>query len=424
MVLNSSFRYVDGALMVDSIALDDIASQVGSPVYIYSLKRLLENYQRLREAFAALDPHLHYSVKANGSLAILRALQEAGAGFDCVSAGEIHRVLRVGGDPRKIVFAGVGKSRTEIDYAVEQGVGWLNVENPLELDYIQAAAERLGRDAVRVALRLNPQITANTHPHIATGHSGAKFGMTADVIGELLAAQREYPRIDFAGIHIHIGSQLADKGATLAALDKALALIRPYAQIRAVNLGGGFPVAYRLDEAIPPLGDFVAALASRLRGYCLLLEPGRTLVADAGVLLAEVLYVKRQAGQLFYILDASMTELLRPALYQAYHEILPLRESDDGREMAQVVGPVCESTDVLARDRLLPSLQVGDRVALMTAGAYGMAMASNYNARPRPMEVVVGADGRAWHVSRARESWDDMLRQEIRNRLTFSDISV
>ena len=406
MVLNSSFRYVDGALMADSVALDVIASQVGTPVYVYSLKRLLENYRRLRSAFAPLDAQLHYSVKANGSLAILRALNEAGAGFDCVSAGEIYRALRAGGDARKIVFAGVGKTRAEIDYAVEQGVGWINVENPLELDYIQAAAERCGRESARVALRLNPQVTASTHPHIATGHGGAKFGMTADVIDALLAAQQKYPRLDFAGIHIHIGSQLAEPESTLAALDKALALIRPYERIGTVNLGGGFPVAYRLGETVAPLDGFAAALAGRLRGYRLLLEPGRALVADAGALLAEVLYVKRQAGQLFTILDASMTELLRPALYQAHHEIFPLRESEGEREVTQVAGPVCESTDVLARDRLLPSLQVGDRVALMTTGAYGMAMASNYNARPKPAEVAVAADGRNWRVTRRRESWE------------------
>ena len=406
MVLNSSFRYVDGALMVDSVALDVIASQVGTPVYVYSLKRLLENYRRLRIAFAPLDAQLHYSVKANGSLAILRALKEAGAGFDCVSAGEIYRALRAGGDARKIVFAGVGKTRAEIDYAVEQGVGWINVENPLELDYIQAAAERCGRESARVALRLNPQVTASTHPHIATGHGGAKFGMTADVIDALLAAQQRYPHLDFAGIHIHIGSQLAEPESTLAALDKALALIRPYERIRKVNLGGGFPVAYRLGETVAPLDDFAAALSGRLRDYRLLLEPGRALVADAGALLAEVLYVKRQAGQLFTILDASMTELLRPALYQAHHEILPLRESEGEREVTQVAGPVCESTDVLARDRLLPRLQVGDRVALMTTGAYGMAMASNYNARPKPAEVAVAANGRNWRVTRRRESWE------------------
>ena len=409
MVLNDSFRYVDGSLHVDGIALDHIASQVGTPAYVYSLKRVIANYRRLRAAFAPISARLHYSVKANVCAAILEALAGQGAGFDCVSGGEIRLALAADCAAGDIVFAGVGKTRNEIDFAVRQGVGWLNVENALELDYIQAAAENAGINKIQVALRLNPEVSVNTHPHISTGHGGAKFGMTADVIRYLLEAQVNFPRIDFAGIHIHIGSQLGDSAATLDALDKALALIRPYPTIRTVNLGGGLPVAYRADESVPPLDELVAALATRLDGYEVLLEPGRSIVADAGVLLAEVLYAKRQAGQLFYIVDAGMNDLLRPALYNAWHEILPLQENDGEREVAQVVGPVCESTDALARDRLLPPMRVGDRVALMTAGAYGMAMASTYNARPLPAEVVVNADGASWRVSRPWTSPDVML---------------
>lgn len=400
MVLNSSFRYVDDSLQVDNFALETIANEVGTPVYVYSLRRVLDNYRRLQQAFAPVSAQLHYSVKANGNAAILEALVEQGSSFDCVSGGEIRRVLAAGGAARQIVFAGVGKTRAEIVYAVESGVGWLNVENALELDYIQAAAERAGAESVLVALRLNPQVTANTHPKIATGHGGAKFGMTAEVIRDLLAKQGNYPRINFAGIHIHIGSQLGDSQATLRALEKALDLARPYPQIRTINLGGGLPVAYRFADSLPPLDELVHSLASRLGEYRVLLEPGRAIVADAGALLAEVLYVKRQAGQVFYILDAGMTDLLRPALYDAHHEVLPLRKPSAGGEVAQVVGPVCESTDVLARDRLLPPLQVGDKVALMTAGAYGMAMASTYNARPLPTEVVVNVDGTGWRMSR------------------------
>lgn len=404
MVLNSSFRYVDGSLLVDDFALETIASEVGTPVYVYSLRRALENYRRLRQAFAPVSAQLHYSVKANANAAILRALLGQGSNFDCVSGGEIQQVLAAGGAARQIVFAGVGKTRAEINVAVERGVGWLNVENALELDYIQAAAERAGAESVRVALRLNPQVTANTHPKIATGHGGAKFGMTAEVIRDLLAKRGKYPRINFAGIHIHIGSQLGDSQSTLRALDKSLDLARSYRQIRTINLGGGLPVAYRLGESVHPLDELVATLASRLGEYRVLLEPGRALVADAGVLLTEVLYVKRQAGQVFYIVDAGMTDLLRPALYDAHHEVLPLRKIAAVGETAQLVGPVCESTDVLARDRPLPPLQVGDRIALMTTGAYGMAMASTYNARALPAEVVVSADGMRWNVHRQPET--------------------
>ena len=400
MVLNSAFRYVGGCLHVDGIALRDIADQVGTPVYVYSLRRVLENYRRLQRAFAPVAAQLHYSVKANANAEILQSLLQQGSHFDCVSGGEIQLVLAAGGSARQIVFAGVGKTRAEIEYAVERGVGWLNVENALELDYIQAAAQRAGLEAVRVALRLNPQVTANTHPKISTGHGGAKFGMTAAVIGDLLAKRASFPRIEFAGLHIHIGSQLGDNQATLRALEKALALAGPFPQIRSINLGGGLPVPYRIVDSPPPLDELVASLSSRLTGYRVLLEPGRAIVADAGLLLAEVLYVKRQAGQVFYIVDAGMNDLLRPALYDAHHEILPLRKTSAVGEVAQLVGPVCESTDVLARDRPLPPLQVGDRVAVMTTGAYGRSMASTYNVRRLPAEVVVDENGEAWRVSR------------------------
>ena len=409
MVFNASIRYIDDSLYIDDIELASIVSEVGTPTYVYSLKRVGENYRRLRAAFAPCNARIHYSVKANGSLAILRSLAGAGAGFDCVSAGEIDRCLRAGAPAQDIVFAGVGKARAEIAFAVSRGIGWFNVENLAELRYINSSADDLGVDAVNVALRLNPQVTANTHPYMATGHGAAKFGLTADVIRDILTRQSDYPRLSFAGIHIHIGSQLGDTAATLAALDAALDLLAAHPRIRTINLGGGLPVAYRADDAQPSLKALVNELLPRLDGYDVLLEPGRSIVADAGLLVAEVVYVKRQAGQIFYIIDASMAELIRPALYDAHHEVAPLRTSDGETVMAQVVGPVCESADVLARDRELPALQAGDHVALMTAGAYGMSMASNYNARPRPAEVVVSESGDTWRVSRRRETFEDML---------------
>ena len=412
MVFNASIRYLDNSLYIDDIELASIAREVGTPTYIYSLKRVGENLRRLRAAFAPCGARIHYSVKANGSLAILKALSGAGAGFDCVSAGEIDRCLRAGATAQDIVFAGVGKTRAEIAFAVSAGIGWFNVENVAELGYINNVAANTGVDAVNVALRLNPQVTANTHPFMATGHGAAKFGLTADVIGDILARQSDYPRLRFVGIHIHIGSQLGDTAATLAALDAALDLIAAHPRIGTINLGGGLPVAYRADDAQPSLKALVKELLPRLEGYEVLLEPGRSIVADAGLLVTEVLYVKRQAGQVFYIVDASMAELIRPALYDAHHEVLPLRTSNGETVIAQVVGPVCESADVLARDRQLPLLRAGDRVALMTAGAYGMSMASNYNARPRPAEVVVSETGDEWRVSRRRETFDDLARSD------------
>lgn len=410
MVFNSSIRYRDERLTVDEVDIAAIVNEVGTPTYIYSLARMRRNFHRLRTAFAPSKARLHFSVKANGNLDILRALSSVGTGFDCVSGGEIYRVLQAGAQADDIVFAGVGKTRAELAYAIKNGVGWINAENIGELAQIEKLAREANVKAVRVALRLNPEVTAHTHPHMATGHGAAKFGMTADVIRGLLDRPGAYPRIRFAGVHMHIGSQLGDSRATLAALDKLLALIEDYPSIKTVNLGGGLPVAYRFNETVPPPDQLAEQLSYRLKGYDLLLEPGRAIVADAGLLVAEALYVKRQAGQTFVIVDASVAELIRPALYGAHHEIVPLRQMEGDTVTTQVVGPVCESADLLAADRELPPLKPGDKVALMTAGAYGMTMASNYNARPRPPEVVV--DGDRWWISRRRETYQDMLTWE------------
>lgn len=410
MVFNPSVRYVYDRLRVDEVDVESIAREVGTPVYIYSLNRIRANCRRLRESFAVLKANIHFSVKANGNLDVLRALRAAGSGFDCVSGGEIYRALRAGARGRDIVFAGVGKTRAELAYAIESGVGWINAENLGELDHIEAIAAERGLKSQPVALRLNPEVAAQTHPYMATGHGGAKFGLASDVIREVLSIQARYRRIDFAGLHVHIGSQLGESGATLAALEKLRALAKEFPAIRTINIGGGLPVAYRFDEKLPALDDLVDALTRPLVGYEVLLEPGRSIVADAGVLVAEVLYMKRQAGQTFAVIDASMAELIRPALYGAHHEIVPLRRREGEFVKTQVVGPVCESADGLARDRPLPPLKAGDKVALLTAGAYGMTMASNYNARPRPAEVVV--DGGRWRVSRRRETWADMIAGE------------
>ncbi len=413
-MLNNAIRYENNTLYCDSVAVHDIAAEVGTPVYIYSLRRALHNLERIRAAFQALRPHIHYSAKANANLAILRVLVEAGAGVDTVSAGEIYKALKAGARPENIVFAGVGKTPEEIAYAVEQGVGWFNVENIAECALINDDAGAAGRPPVRVALRLNPQVTADTHPYIATGHGGAKFGLTAEAITHLLARQSDYPHLDFAGIHLHIGSQLHDTAATRQAVQAALELIAPYPNIRTVNIGGGLPVAYSADEQIPDWSAFAATLEPLLRGYEVLLEPGRSVIADAGMFVAKVLYIKKQAGQTFYITDGSMAELIRPALYQAHHEIVPVNTAYPAAAAvkANIVGPVCETADVLGRDVSLPEMQPGDLLAALTAGAYGMVMASNYNARPRPPEVVVMPDGETWQVARRRETWEDLTRLE------------
>lgn len=412
MTLNSSIRYNNQQLYIDNIAASNIITHVGSPTYVYSLPRAIANYSRIKQAFSNLKAHIHYSAKANGSLQILQALIKAGAGVDCVSGGEIFKALKAGASAENIVFAGVGKSIDEIQYALEQGVGWFNVENIRELDYINAYAETIGRQSIKIALRLNPEVTANTHPYIATGHGGAKFGLTAKTIDHILENQDDWQNLDFVGLHIHVGSQLGDTKATTQGIEAALKLIQPYERIKTLNIGGGMPAPY--DEGtLPSIEDFAQAVTPFATGYDIILEPGRSIIADAGILLTRILYIKQQAGQHFYIVDGSMTELIRPMLYQAKHQIIPIKQHSGDTQATQIVGPVCETTDVLGRDIDLPSLKIGDELAILTTGAYGAVMASSYNARPRPAEVIIAEDGENWHIARKRETYADLIRDEL-----------
>lgn len=415
MVFNDSIGYDQAELVCDQVPIREIIAECGTPTYIYSLPRALANFRHIQSAFATLNPHIHYSAKANANLSVLRTLIEAGAGIDAVSGGEIRRAIAAGAMPENIVFAGVGKTRDELRYALEQGVGWFNVENVDECIFMNDFVARYRLEPVQVALRLNPEVTANTHPNIATGHGGAKFGLTADIIRQLLDARHEFPQVHFAGIHLHIGSQLHDIKATQHAIRTALELIAPYPDIRTVNIGGGLPVPYHHNAELPSFETFADALTPLLRDYQVLLEPGRSIIADAGILVTQVLYVKHQAGQTFVITDSSMAELIRPALYQAHHEIVPLilPAEDAPLYPVNVVGPVCETTDVLGREVMLPEVQPGDLLAILTTGAYGMVMASNYNARPRPAEIVIEPDGRTWSIARQRETWDDLIYLEM-----------
>jgi len=411
MMLNTSIRYVDGILCMDDVRLDSLAAAVGTPAYAYSLPRALENYRRIADAFAGLNAKIHYSAKANGNLSVLRALIQAGAGVDAVSAGECYRALQAGCEASDIVFAGVGKTHEELRWALENGIGWFNAENVREIELLSQLAGEIGVTA-QISLRLNPDVTANTHPYIATGHGGAKFGLTPQTVAEVLAGQAKFPHVKISGIHVHIGSQLGDTHATVQAVEAALEMIAPYPDIRTIDIGGGMPAAYWPDQDLPAPSAFATDLRPLVSGYDVIMEPGRAIIADAGVMLMRVLYIKQQAGQRIVIVDGSMAELLRPALYQAKHMIVPLKESHGDVSPAQVVGPVCETADVLGKDVLLPEVEPGDVLAVLTAGAYGMVMASNYNARPRPPEIVVEPDGQSWRVARQRETWDDLLRGE------------
>lgn len=390
-----------------------LAEAFGTPLYVYSRRQLEDNYRRVAGAFAALGAQVCYSVKANSSGAILRLLRGWSSGFDVVSGGELYRTLRAGGVPQTIVFAGVGKTDAELAYALESGVGWINVESREEIEALDRIAASL-QVRPRAALRLNPAVEADTHKHIATGGARSKFGIDLEEAERLMEERARFAHVELNGVHVHIGSQLASPEATVRAVAKALILVDRYG-LRMLDIGGGFPVNYRDGDgaATPHPAIFAQALAPQLKGRDLeiLIEPGRSIVADAGVLLTRALSVKQRGGRQLVVVDAGMNDLIRPALYGAHHPILPLEARSGERLATDVAGPVCESADAFAHDRMLPPLQRGDLLAITHAGAYGMAMASNYNSRLRPAEVMV--DGTTYALIRRRETLEDLLAAEV-----------
>jgi diaminopimelate decarboxylase len=412
------FAYRQGLLHAEDVNLADLAAAVGTPFYCYSTETLERHYRVFADAFSGLDAEMCYSVKANSNLGVLATLARAGAGMDVVSEGEIRRVLAVGVTPEKIAFSGVGKTKDEMVFALQHGIFAFNVESEPELRVLSETATALGRPA-RVALRVNPDIDAKTHHKIATGKAENKFGIP---FGEALALYRlagALPGIDPRGVHMHIGSQITD----LAPFRNAFALLKELVEdLRAngfvidfVNLGGGLGVPYRSDEPAPPLPAEYGKLVRDVVGdlYCkLLFEPGRLIAANAGVLVSRVLYVKHGEPKTFTIVDAAMNDLLRPTLYEAYHEIWPVAEPTPNAALTtgDVVGPVCETGDYLALDRALPELKACDLIAVMTAGAYGAVLASQYNSRLLVPEVLVA--GGHYTVTRPRPSYGDMLAAE------------
>lgn len=415
-----AFDYRDHALHCEGVALAEIAARAGTPCYVYSAGTIRENYRAYDRAFGERPHTVCYAVKANGNLAVLRLLASEGAGFDIVSGGELFRVLKAGGDPSKIVFSGVGKTAAEIDEALVAGIFHFNCESEPELALIDALAHRRSKKA-RVALRVNPDVDADTHHYISTGKLAHKFGIDIAAAEAVYDRARELPNLLLEGVSCHIGSQLMDTEPVMEAADRVLDLIgRLRAKgfdIRQADFGGGLGVAYKPGEVAPAISDFVKRLMARVlahnagRDLHVLIEPGRSIAGNAGVLLTKVLYRKTTGGKNFVIVDAAMNDLIRPALYQAHHEILPVRSRDGGTILADVVGPVCETGDFLARERELPEALPGDVLAVCTAGAYGFAQASNYNARRRPAEVMV--DDKAWTVVRERESYEDLIRGEV-----------
>ncbi len=409
------FAYRDRALFAEDVALADVAARAGTPCYVYSAAAILERFRAYDAAFADSRHSICYSVKSNSNLAILKLLADAGAGFDIVSGGELYRVLKAGGDPGKVVFSGVGKTAAEIDEALAAGIFVFNCESEPELALIDALAHRRGVKA-RVALRVNPDVDAATHAYISTGRLAHKFGVDIGCAEAVYERARSLANLLIEGVSCHIGSQLMSPQPVMEAVDRVLQLIDRLREkgfdIRHADLGGGLGVGYKDGETTPDIAEFVAKLRDRVagRGLHVMIEPGRSIVAEAGVLLARVLYRKTTGGKEFVIIDAAMNDLIRPALYGAHHEIVPVLDRGLEKIRADVVGPVCESGDFLARDREMPQVLPGDLVAIRSAGAYGFVQSSNYNSRPRAAEVLV--DGSTWRVARQRESYEDLVRGE------------
>jgi len=409
------FSYSENSLYCESVSLADIASRAGTPCYVYSSRTLLENFRAYDEALGELPHQVCYSVKANGTLGILALLAQAGSGFDIVSGGELYRVLKAGGDPARVVFSGVGKRADEVDYALEQRIHSFNCESEPELALVDALAARRGVKA-QFALRVNPDVSARTHPYIATGLREHKFGIDIRQAEGVYERSRAFANLDARGVSCHIGSQLLDLKPIFEALDEILALI---ARLRAaghaithLDLGGGLGIAYRHEEQAPEIRAFVDCVRRRVQGKQLtvMLEPGRSIAGPAGMLLTRVLYRKQGNGKEFVVVDAAMNDLIRPSLYSSYHQILPVRMSDRPDILADVVGPVCETGDFLARERRLANVAPGDYLAVASTGAYGFALASNYNARRRPAEVLVETG--KWRIIRSRETYDYLVHVE------------
>ena len=425
------FRYRGGRLHCEDVDLARVAREFGTPAYVYSAGTILDHYSRLDAALAPIDHLICYAVKANSNRAILKLLADSGAGFDIVSGGELFRARAAGGDPVKCTFAGVGKSGEEIEYALEQGVYSFNVESETELQCIDRIAGEKNLRAP-IALRVNPDVDPHTHQYIATGSHENKFGIALDHIEAIYERAAGMRNIDIVGAQMHIGSQITEAKPFANATKKVAPLVRELKSkygIKFFSIGGGMGIIYRRalesgsgkwwhDHSGEPSAfsvcDYAEAIVPSLQelNVRLLLEPGRFLVGNAGVLLTRVRYIKHSVGKRFIIVDAGMNDLIRPALYQSYHEIVPVIEPIQSKpEKVDIVGPVCESGDFFALDRQMPELHEGDLLAIMSVGAYGFVMASNYNSRPLPAEVLVRGDQFA--LIRKRQKWEDLVCGEI-----------
>ena len=402
-------------LHLGGVSLPELAERVGTPAFVYNAESIRSRYRALDSALAAIPHRICFAVKANSNLAVLKIMRELGAGVDIVSSGEMARALAAGFTPDRIVFSGVGKTTEELLAAVQVGVGHLNVESGEELEQLGRIAES-EKTQVQVGIRVNPDVTTDTHPYISTGKTGIKFGIPSDQVIPAAQYILKHPRLELTTLAMHLGSQIVDTEPFLQGIARLSELVDSLraggvATLRVLDIGGGLGIRYAEERSIDPV-DFAAAVVPRLAptGLTVYLEPGRFLVGSAGILLTRVLYRKHSGGKEFVVVDAGMNDLVRPSHYQAYHEIVELVEEGRPGSRADVVGPVCETGDFLALDRMLPGLQSGDGLAILGAGAYGFVMASNYNSRPRAAEIIV--DGGRWWVARPRERVEDLFASE------------
>jgi diaminopimelate decarboxylase len=413
--MHHSYQYRDGELYVEDVPVRKIAEAAGTPCYIYSYAVLRDAFLSYRDAFSGIDTLMCYSVKANSNLAILNAFAGLGAGFDIVSLGELVRVMRAGGDTSKVVFSGVGKTEEEMRAAIEAEILFFNVESVEELRLLNKVGKDLGRKAP-VALRVNPDIDAKTHPYISTGFKKSKFGIEIGKAVEVYEEASSMDGIRVTAIDAHIGSQIFELTPFVDSLRKLVNLaddlIDKGVGIEYIDIGGGLGISYKMDEVPPHPKEYAQVITGLVGGkpYKLVLEPGRSLVGNAGMLVTKVLFLKEGTAKKFVIVDAAMNDLIRPAFYESYHEILAVRGPARAVEKVDVVGPICESGDFLAKDRKFPKVRSGDLLAVMSAGAYGFAMSSNYNTRPRVPEVLV--KGGEFRIVRKRETYDEMLSGE------------
>lgn len=409
------FRYKKNELYCESVAVKELAEKYGSPLYVYSHKTLVDHYRKIRDAFKAVKPLICFSMKANSNLALCSALVKEGAGLDIVSGGELYIALKTGVSTKKIVYASVGKTEKEIEAAIRHHIFLFNVESMPELKMIDKVASRLGRRQA-VAIRINPDIKPKTHRYITTGHKENKFGVDIETAREIFLNRSQFRHLNICGVHIHIGSQIVDAGPFIKAMDKIAGFIKELERrgvnIGWFNIGGGLGIIYS-DERPQTASEYAKAAIPILKKVKagIILEPGRFIAGNSGILLTKVVYVKKTPSRNFAIVDAGMNDLMRPSLYGAYHDVLPVRSvsyTPSARiRTYDIVGPICESGDFLAKGRKFIGLKEGDLLAVMSAGAYGFSMSSNYNSRPRAAEVMV--DGNRHRIIRRRETYKDLL---------------